>query len=51
VPTEIRKLRIGLEAHVTLERFDAVVDVSMLFEAAGGGERLATLGARVMSAR
>jgi len=50
VSAEVGELRVGLEADLALERFDAAVDVLVLFEAARRGERLAAVRTRVSSA-
>lgn len=47
VATEVRELGVGFEADLALERFDAAVNVLVLFKAARRGERLAAVGTRV----
>ena len=47
VSTQIGELRVRLEADLANERLDAAVNVSVLLQPAGGGERLAALGAGV----
>jgi len=47
VAAEVRKLRVRLVAHLTLERFHRRVNVLVLFQPARRRERLAAVGARV----
>jgi hypothetical protein len=44
VATQVRELRVGLGADLALVRLDAAVDVHVLLEAAGRGERFRARG-------